>query len=83
MGASDGGRAFPRPHSTDATNDFVYHGEDGMSLRDYFAAKAMHGYMAYIASMETASMSRSHNEIAQEAYSIADAMLAAREMKKS
>jgi hypothetical protein len=53
----------------------------GMSLRDYFAAKAMVGYMGYITSWEGVAMSRSHKEIAEESYAIADAMIAARKSK--
>jgi len=47
-----------------------YQHTKGMTLRDYFAAKAMQGLM-------DAGMPMS--EIADEAYEMADAMLAARE----
>ena len=47
----------------------------GMSLRDYFAAKAIEG-----ATVSAASNVRfNHALIAEEAYLLADAMLAARE----
>ena len=45
-----------------------------VSLRDYFAAKAMQGFCASPTGMEWAN-----HKIAAEAYAIADAMLAARE----
>jgi hypothetical protein len=44
---------------------------DGMTLRDYFAAKAMEGLVA--------NNSTDAQEIAQAAYIIADAMLARRQ----
>lgn len=49
---------------------------DGMTLRDYFAAKAIHGTMAAMDSGE-----RNYTPpktIAESAYRLADAMLAAR-----
>lgn len=47
---------------------------DGMTLRDYFAAKAMHGLLA-------GTNCADGNKIVRDAYNIADAMLAAREVK--
>ena len=44
----------------------------GMSLRDYFAAQAMHGYCV---------KNLDKNQLAGIAYFIADKMLAAREQK--
>jgi|LakMenEpi03Aug12_release.lakeMendotaPanAssembly.Ray.scaffolds.fasta_scaffold476796_2 hypothetical protein len=44
----------------------------GMTLRDYFAAKAMQAYMS------DPNMTWSDSEIAREAYVMADAMLEAR-----
>jgi hypothetical protein len=65
--------AFPAPRTTDST--------PGMSLRDYFAAKAMQGECAtqseengWINSNEAAK------NVAEKCYRIADAMLAAREV---
>jgi hypothetical protein len=59
-------QAFPNPHRTDIT---------GMSLRDYFAAKAMQGLIV---------CAKNHGDIphdwcAVDAYRYADAMLKARE----
>ena len=56
--------AFPNPHRTD---------ELGMTLRDYFAAKAMQGEMTQgIHEVDFA-------ETAARSYEMADAMLKARE----
>jgi hypothetical protein len=55
--------AFPNPHRTDMT---------GMTLRDYFAAKAMQGILADPNTPEIM-------DIAGAAYEVADAMLKARE----
>ncbi|MER1790591.1 hypothetical protein KC958_05805 [Proteus mirabilis] len=65
-----GGAAFPVP----ATE---LHGTNtGMSLRDFFAAKAMQPMIAYFG--EQAFSDYSMNEISEEAYRMADAMLIAR-----
>ncbi len=54
-------QAFPNPHRTDMT---------GMTLRDYFAAKAMQGILFE---------GLDESETAKNAYAMADAMLKARE----
>lgn len=56
-------QAFPNPHRTDLT---------GMTLRDYFAAKAMQGMMVDVEQPRC-------NYIARAAYEMADAMMEARE----
>jgi hypothetical protein len=61
-----GGPAFP---TTMPSN--------GMSLRDYFAAKAMQGYAQYSAA--NSKFVFSDEQLAKDAYLIADAMLKARE----
>ena len=58
-----GGPAFP--HGT---------GYQGMTLRDYFAAKAMQAFLS-----RDSSMTCPDEIIAQDAYNAADAMLKARE----
>ncbi len=53
-----------------------------MTLRDYFAAKAMQGYIAcggMTTPCDGAVRPFNENEIAGGAYAVADAMLAARE----
>lgn len=69
---NDGGPAFPS----------IYNDDNGMTLRDYFAAKAMHGLIAH---EERAKPLASCNigdfdvRVAAAAYRYADAMLKARE----
>ena len=68
--SDNGGPAFPA-----LIND-QHWANSGMTLRDYFAAKAMQGMQAnYGANTWTAT------KFAQRAYEMADAMLAAREAK--
>jgi hypothetical protein len=62
-----GGPAFPIPN--------VDHAYDGMTLRDYFAAKAMHGILRN----NQGNRGWSDDMCAEAAYEIADAMLKARE----
>jgi hypothetical protein len=66
-----GGPAFPDGSTNEWGN--AYNG--GMTLRDYFAAKAMQGLLAGI----TPTTVWSHDEVAETAYKVADAMLKARE----
>jgi hypothetical protein len=72
-----GGPAFPVSalvyNDDDGDPTTIIH--DGMTLRDYFAAKAMQGYMAN----KSNPMHFQPTEDAQWAYSIADAMLKARQ----
>lgn len=69
---NDGGPAFPCAED----HDIGALGSDGMSLRDYFAAKAAQGLMS-----SPRYYSDSVRRIALTAYEVADAMLAAREAK--
>jgi hypothetical protein len=62
-----GGRAFPSQGQ--GTTNF------GMTLRDYFAAKAMQGFMS-----RTLMPGFDEDLISERSYAIADAMLAAREV---
>ena len=65
--------AFPRPYSEDAfLEETDYLAQDGMTLRDYFAAKAMQGF-------QEQWVYDNSDEIARKAYAMADAMLKARE----
>lgn len=50
----------------------------GMSLRDYFAAKAMQGILSNSAMIDTATES-TFEWVTKNAYQLADAMLRARE----
>jgi hypothetical protein len=71
-----GGPAFPttvRDHYDPETGgQWSEYVDPGMSLRDYFAAKAMQGYC-------TDPVMTSAESVATLAYQIADAMLRARE----
>ena len=67
-----GGPAFPCHADIVPSKDVDY---AGMTLRDYFAAKAMQGICAHHDSWGLCD-----NEIAQNAYVLADAMLKAREV---
>lgn len=64
--------AFPHHFTHESIGDY-----SGMTLRDYFAAKAMQSLVlaAYTSSVQVGAES----EVAQQAYSFADAMLAERE----
>jgi hypothetical protein len=68
-----GGPAFPQTEVDRDGVTITHH--SGMTLRDYFAAKAMQGLLAGI----TPTTVWSHDEVAETAYNVADAMLKARE----
>jgi hypothetical protein len=74
-----GGPAFPIPHSVVDANDPLFKiGSAGMTLRDYFAAKAM---QAMVAATYTEHGEHKPNYCrwhAGHAYEMADAMLEAR-----
>jgi hypothetical protein len=59
----------------------AYASEDGMDLRDYFAAKAMQGLLAYHGGAYRISDAEIDADGAQRAYRIADAMMEARKQK--
>lgn len=72
MSKFDGGPAFPR-------EDYQINGcggQEGMTLRDYFAAKALSAVVSAI--MSQGSNCWKLVDFAQEAYGLADAMLAER-----
>lgn len=71
FGINNGGPAFPLAEPGNCVS-----ASEGMSLRDYFAAKAMQGLLAQSCGTALDSDPRSG---AQYAYAIADAMLDARE----
>jgi hypothetical protein len=70
----DGGPAFPAS-TWDNEFDKVVDQTNGMTLRDYFAAKAMQ------ARISDGALGRGwlHDEIAKESYAMADALLSERE----
>ena len=67
--SNTGGPAFPQTYIDKEYNPYMID-TTGMTLRDYFAAKAMQGIL--YAGLEPV-------ETAKHAYTMADAMLAARE----
>lgn len=74
MNKDDGGPAYPAPEAAKARfGDSNPDAFLGMSLRDYFAAKAMQGFNANPHYDEY-----SHEDMASLCYMAADAMLAAR-----
>ena len=73
-----GGAAFPIPKD----RDISYSHKNGMTLRDYFAAKALEGLiskMAFELHADHEKAKEVHKYLARSAYSYADAMLAERE----
>ena len=77
MSNKSGGRAFPCDSIVERDEVGHLHGFEvssgGMTLRDYFAAKAMQGIISSECNYGAFS------DLASDAYSIADAMLRARE----
>ena len=65
--------AFARPHSE--TDEFIHHAQAGMTLRDYFAAKAMQAEM----SKWKDGHEDGYEGIAELCYCMADAMMKARD----
>lgn len=80
MTTTDGGPAFPIPDQHNANGD-VQPGWCGMTLRDYFAAKALAGFCANPAVFASNSrtgwslVNCTEPQLAQSCYVLADAML--------
>ena len=83
---NDGGPAFPAKASIDRSTgelqsyQFGNHNFDtlGLSLRDYFAAKAMAGFLSSGRVNPDHAAGIFADEVSKKAYALADAMLAAR-----
>ncbi|WP_261118956.1 hypothetical protein [Serratia ficaria] len=77
MSKETGGPAFPREdyQANGHERGFEKLGQEGMSLRDYFAAQALSTASAYL---EEDVATWSCDDFANHAYGIADAMLKAR-----
>jgi hypothetical protein len=73
MRTKDGGPAFP------GNEEALLRNMLGMSLRDYFAAKAMQSFVADALTQDADWQRRNLPKIGAAAYSVADNMLAARE----
>lgn len=79
MRVKTGGPAFPRPVSINP-NDVIEFAAEGMSLRDYFAAKALIPDKVLASAMDTsASEYEALPKLAKWCYAWADAMLSERE----
>jgi hypothetical protein len=86
---TDGGPAFPRagavfkgPNGQEMGNEASL----GMTVRDYFAAKAMQSLIEKVVLRDQATMPRpivteAQEKIARDAYAYADAMIKAKESK--
>lgn len=70
---SKGGPAFPNECAT------TVHGRAGMSLRDYFAAKAMQGWLATFTDSRHPTENGGAQDFARRAYALADEMIKARD----
>ena len=68
-----GGRAFPKSNDSNAEST------QGMSLRDYFAAKAMQSMIEKCGPYDPVKEIKTHKSVAEIAYQFADAMLEARQ----
>ena len=83
MSAShDGGPAFPIPGIIGTDGNFIELPVQGMTLRDYFAAKVLAGFLANQHQDYAPLIDDKVPMLAKEAYRLADAMLAARERKE-
>ena len=65
--------AFPTGLITDPRNGQIIGGSNGMTMRDYFAAKAMQGFYS------SSYYNESYDTLSEMAYKQADAMMKARE----
>ena len=79
---NDGGPAFPQSLAFNVNGEAVtagmYFAEGpGMTLRDWFAGKALTGMMAF-ATGATFDPSKNCDRFAEASYALADAMIAAR-----
>lgn len=69
---NNGGPAFPTENAHQSGSSTWHH--EGMTLRDYFAAKAMQGLLSCPVQQQSGA-----DMFARDAYTMADAMLSARE----
>ena len=75
-----GGAAFPINHQVDANDNVTCYAEFGMTLRDYFSAKALNAVIQFelYDGSYTHICPQSSDVMASRCYMIADAMLKAR-----
>lgn len=75
---NDGGPAFPHTRVHADTSGTV---KDGMTLRDYLAAKAMQAFLSGHIAHHGHESHWPYDQMASEAWNVADAMLKAREVQ--
>lgn len=80
MAKPDGGPAFPDSVSADTLGGLNFSRHQGMTLRDYFAARALLAVMAARVALVNANLANdlTQESIAEECFELADAMLAER-----
>lgn len=79
MSKDNGGPAFPELYiSSPEPGDYRTMAEGGMSLRDYFAAKALQGLCVNFPTVSDSEINI--KALAQWSYQYADAMIEAREL---
>lgn len=79
MSKETGGQAFPQQQwEYDGQNNVLQYQEEGMTLRDYFAAKAMQGLITGAMSDGSKHEQEAIEPISAIAYQFADAMIKAR-----
>ena len=78
MNSKDGGAAFPQVNLRDYEGLLIPDLQRGMTLRDYFAAKAMQGFLSGN-TFDFALYRDDPLRVARWAYEAADGMLKARE----
>jgi len=71
---NDGGPALPTADAYHPSGQIAY-GRKGMTLRDWFAGQALAGLVPYVVKGAT------FENVAEDAYKAADAMLRAREVQ--
>lgn len=67
----DNPSAFPHQHRASDSKVIEQYSDYGLSMRDYFASAAMHGFLA----SGQVPQGELKSEIAAESYAMADAML--------
>ena len=75
-----GGPAFPTNQQEDANFNVLQYASPGMNLRDYFAIKALQGWLAsYGPDAAHPALNETHTDrLAEHSYTLADAMIKAR-----
>jgi hypothetical protein len=78
MTITTGGPAFPRPAGDYSGTRHGNTAQEGMTLRDYFAARAMQGALGNMRGQFGRDHADANMNLAVASYAIADAMLTAR-----